>query len=109
MCRVEGAYLSDVCIADAPKAPDAIGEGLESIISSFQVQGAAREVVHRLKYSRLRVMAQQMERHCVTADIIVPIPLHPNPLSQKVSLVVATVSQPFGMWLEVGIDRGIGS
>jgi len=111
-CGAEGSYLCDVCIADAPKAPDATGEGLEAIISPFQMQGAAREVVHRLKYSGLRVMAepmgaamaQQLERNRITADILVPVPLHPKRLRECGYNQAELLAKRVGKWLDVGVD-----
>ena len=51
-CGVEGAYPCALSVlADAPKAQDTSGGGLEAIISPFQMPGEPCEVVHQLKYS----------------------------------------------------------
>lgn len=115
-CGTEGAYLCDVCIADARKAPDTSGEGLEAIIAPFQMQGAARDVVHRFKYSGLRVMAepmglamaQQLERHRISADVLVPVPLHPKRLRERGYNQADLLAKHVGKWLEVDVDsRGL--
>jgi competence protein ComFC len=111
-CGREGAYLCDVCIAESPKAPDTSGEGLESIIAPFQMQGAAREVVHRLKYNGLRVMAepmgaamaQHLQRHQMVPDIIVPVPLHRKRLRERGYNQAELLAQAVAQWLGVTVD-----
>lgn len=115
-CGKEGSYLCDVCIAESPKAPDIAAEGLESIIAPFQMVGAAREVVHRLKYSGLRVMAvpmgiamgQHLKRHQVSPDIIVPVPLHRKRLRERGYNQAGLLAREVGKWLEVPVhDKGL--
>ncbi len=112
-CGKEGSYLCDVCIAESPKAPDIAAEGLESIIAPFQLVGAAREVVHRLKYSGLRVMAepmgvamgQHLKRHQVSPDIIVPVPLHRKRLRERGYNQAGLLAREVGKWLEVPVNH----
>jgi len=111
-CGKEGSYLCDVCIAESPKAPDIAAEGLESIIAPFQMVGAAREVVHRLKYSGLRVlaepmgaaMAQHLKRHQISPDIIVPVPLHRTRLRERGFNQAGLLARVVGKWLEIDTD-----
>jgi competence protein ComFC len=111
-CGREGAYLCDVCIAESPKAPDATGQGLEAVISPFQMVGAAREVVHKLKYSGLRVMAEPMgvamaqhaERHRIAPDIIVPVPLHRKRLRERGYNQATLLAHEVGKWMGVPVD-----
>ena len=111
-CGKEGAYLCDVCIAESPKAPDVSGEGLETIIAPFQMEGAAREVVHRLKYSGLRVMAepmglamgQHLQRHQIVPDLIVPVPLHRKRLRERGYNQAGLLATQVGKWMGVPVD-----
>jgi competence protein ComFC len=88
-CGREGSYLCDVCIAP------------------FQMQGAAREVVHRLKYNGLRVMAepmgaamaQHLRRHQIVPDIIVPVPLHRKRLRERGYNQAGLLAQAVAQWL----------
>tara|TARA_B100000809_G_scaffold262072_1_gene312231 strand:- start:2099 stop:2755 length:657 start_codon:yes stop_codon:yes gene_type:complete len=110
-CGKEGSYLCDVCIAESPKAPDTAAEGLKSIIAPFQMVGAAREVVHCLKYNGLRVMAepmgvamaQHLKRHQVSPDIIVPVPLHRKRLRERGYNQAGLLAREVGKWLEVPV------
>ena len=115
-CGKEGSYLCDVCIAESPKAPDIPAEGLESIIAPFQMVGAVREVVHRLKYSGRRVMAepmgvamgQHLKRHQISPDIIVPVPLHRKRLRERGYNQAGLLAREVGKWLEVPVhDKGL--
>ena len=111
-CGKEGAYLCDICIAEAARAPDTSGEGIEAIIAPFQMKGAAREAVHRLKYSGLRAlagpmgvaMAQHLGRHRIAPDIVVPVPLHRKRLRERGYNQAALLAREVGKWLGVPVD-----
>lgn len=103
-CGQEGAYLCEACRASLPvteppacprcarplDAHEACGPcsthplRIHGIVAAFRMDGVARDMVHRLKYDNLRVLAPQMAslmvEHCgqiaSLADVVVPVPLH---------------------------------
>ena len=58
---------------------------IDGIRAAFRMEGAAREMVHRLKYDGVRVLAplmgslmvDQLNADELEADVVVPTPLHP--------------------------------
>jgi ComF family protein len=94
-CEREGAYLCPDCTAGLPllSEGEAVWGGgpLDGIVAPFIMSGAAREAVHRLKYSGLRaiaplmgrMMAERLGARAVAADLVVPVPLHPRRKRQR--------------------------
>ena len=105
MCGREGRFLCDGCEASLPKlespycrtcaAPGAAGlcrwcatspPAMDRVIAPYRMEGAARDMVHRLKYDNLRAAAPDMARlmaaclasHPMDADVVVPVALHPR-------------------------------
>lgn len=111
-CRREGAYLCDRCIAEAPRAADTTGIGLQLVLAPFQMQGAAQRAVHRLKYNGVRglappmgaAMAQHLQRHGVAPDLIVPVPLHPSRRRERGYNQAELLAGVVGRWLETPVD-----
>jgi len=64
---------------------------LEGIRSPFRFDGAVRQAVHQLKYGNLRALAAPLGDFLadflttagITADVIVPVPLHPKRLRER--------------------------
>ncbi len=102
LCRRGGAMLCEACIAALPIAdgrrcascwmPWARGgtcghcaeapPAFDALRSAFVMDGAARRLVHELKYDGMTALAEPMARLMLAAvaiapaDIIVPVPLH---------------------------------
>lgn len=112
-CGAVGAYLCDRCIADAPRAADTTGVGLQLVLAPFQMQGAPQKAVHRLKYNGVRglaapmgiAMAQHLERHGVAPDVIVPVPLHRSRQRERGYNQAALLAREVGRWLAVPVDE----
>ena len=105
-CGVEGTLLCDACHATLPWLTPPFCQRcaqplrfaqvcdrcqrepltIDGIRSLFRMEGAAREAVHRLKYSNLRTLAPFLgpllaglvEREALPAQVVVPVPLHPR-------------------------------
>ena len=103
-CGEEGSYLCESCRAALPRLAEPLcplcarpirHDGvcvpcsrhplhIEGIAAAFQMEGAAREMVHRLKYGNLRAIAPVMASLMVeafnanghSADVVIPVPLH---------------------------------
>ncbi|MDE2901331.1 MAG: ComF family protein [Chloroflexota bacterium] len=114
-CGGTGAFLCDVCIADAPRAADTTGIGLELVLAPFEMKGAAQTAVHRLKYNGVRglasvmgiAMAQHLERHGVSPNLIVPVPLHPSRQRERGYNQAELLAREVGSWLKVPVDTGL--
>ena len=114
-CGRSGAFLCDVCIAEAPRAADATGVGLDLVLAPFQMQGAAQRAVHRLKYNGVRglapvmgiVMAQHLARHGVSPDLIVPVPLHASRRRERGYNQTELLAGEAGSWLKAPVDAGL--
>ena len=114
-CGRAGAFLCDVCIAEAPRAADTVGVGLQLVLAPFEMQGAAQKAVHRLKYSGVRAlaapmgiaMAQHLERHGVAPDLIVPVPLHRSRQRERGYNQAALLAREVGGWMRVPVDAGL--
>jgi len=78
----------------------------------FRWMAWREEAVHRLKYSGLRAlaapmgaaMAQHLERHRITLDVIVPVPLHRKRLRERGYNQAALLAREVGEWLGVSVD-----
>ncbi len=65
--------------------------GFDSLRSPFRFEGTVREAVHALKYRGVRVaagalaglMADYLQRNPVSADVLIPAPLHPRRLRSR--------------------------
>ncbi len=106
-CDREGAFICQACLEDLPRLeppycflcarPGRLILGLcphcrdrpleiDGIRSPYRMEGAIREAVHALKYRNVRALAPTlgqlladfMEAVSMSADIIVPVPLHPK-------------------------------
>jgi competence protein ComFC len=70
---------------------------IDSIGSAFRFEGPAREAVHQLKYQNLRAIAPDMAALMIQVvspdsapgDVIIPVPLHPKRLRERVTTRVA--------------------
>ena len=75
--------LCSVCMQHPPAA--------EVLRSLFIFEGVIRDVIHQLKYKRLKAMsiplghflAEYLISNQVPADILVPVPLHPKRLRER--------------------------
>ena len=114
-CGKGGAFLCEVCIAETPRAADTTGAGLQLVLAPFQMQGAAQKAVHRLKYNGVRglaapmgaAMAQHLQRHGVSPDVIVPVPLHPSRRRERGYNQAELLAREVGRWLGVPVDAGL--
>ncbi len=105
-CGKEGAFLCQACVASAPLIPQpscvrcarpvraaglcevcqAEPSSLEGVLSPFAMDDVVRQAVYALKYHNLRalaptlgaLMAAHVQQAGVTADVLVPVPLHPH-------------------------------
>ena len=104
-CRREGRYLCDACAAAAgslsgpifPWAATAARAcliddvALAAVYAPHPFTGAVREAVHQFKYGGVAAaapdlaarMVAQARHHGLSADLIVPVPLHPRRLRQR--------------------------
>lgn len=114
-CGREGAFLCDRCIAETPRAADTTGVGLQLVLAPFEMKGAARKAVHRLKYNGVRglaapmgaAMAQHLRRHGVAPDLIVPVPLHRSRQRERGYNQAELLAREVGRWLNVPVDAGL--
>lgn len=114
-CGAPGAFLCGVCLADAPRAADATGVGLQLVLAPFQMKGAAQKAVHRLKYNGVRVlaapmgaaMAQHLQRRGVAPDVIAPVPLHPSRQRERGYNQAELLAREVGRWLDVPVEAGL--
>lgn len=114
-CGRGGAFLCEVCIAETPRAADATGVGLQLVLAPFEMKGAARKAVHRLKYNGVRglaspmgvAMAQHLQRHGVAPDLIVPVPLHRSRQRERGFNQAELLAREVGGWLDVAVDAGL--
>ncbi len=112
-CGRTGTFLCDVCIAEAPRAADTVGVGLQLVLAPFEMQGAAQKAVHRLKYNGVRAlaapmgiaMAQHLERHGVAPDLIVPVPLHRSRQRERGYNQAALLAREVGGWMRVPVNE----
>lgn len=110
-CGREGEFLCTTCLKTTnrilppicPKCgrpqpsgvlcPDCIGwsADIDGIRSPFKFEGVIREAVHRLKYQNLRALSPTLAEFlyeflngcALSADVIVPVPLHPKRLRER--------------------------
>ena len=114
-CGRAGAFLCDVCIAEAPRAADTTGVGLQLVLAPFEMKGAVQKAVHRLKYNGVRglshpmgiAMVQHLERHGVAPDLIVPVPLHRSRQRERGYNQAALLAREVGGWMRVPVDVGL--
>ena len=114
-CGREGALLCDRCIAEAPRAVDTTGIGLQLVLAPFEMKGAAQKAVHRLKYNGVRglagpmgaAMAQHLQRHGVEPDVIVPVPLHRSRQRERGYNQAELLARAVGRWLETPVDASL--
>ena len=114
-CGREGALLCDRCIAEAPRAVDTTGIGLQLVLAPFEMKGAAQKAVHRLKYNGVRglaapmgaAMAQHLQRHGVEPDVIVPVPLHRSRQRERGYNQAELLARAVGRWIETPVDAGL--
>lgn len=114
-CGRAGAFLCDVCIAEAPRAADTTGAGLQLVLAPFEMKGAAQKAVHRLKYNGVRAlaapmgiaMAQHLERHGVSPDLVVPVPLHRSRQRERGFNQAELLAREVGHWLNVPVEAGL--
>ena len=105
VCNREGRFLCTECEPSLPRlehpycsicvAPGTAGlchwcatspPAMDEVTAPYTMDGAARELVHRLKYRNLRalapgmagLMARHLESHPMDADVLIPVPLHPR-------------------------------
>jgi predicted amidophosphoribosyltransferase len=124
-CGDERAVDEIVCdrcereLATAPVVREAGPAGMDRVISASPFEGAARCVVHGLKYARrlalARVAAEAMWRalpRCDTPQAVVPVP--PAPLRWRwrgfdpAEEIAAAISHLAGLPLEPCLRRGSG-
>lgn len=90
---------------------------IEAVAAVFEMTGPARQLVHRLKYSRMRAVAPTMARHLCAAcheipfDYAVAVPLHPSRLryrgfNQAAELLAGIPHEPLPGQLRRVIDTG---
>jgi ComF family protein len=103
LCRRGGAFLCEQCADALPRAaaprcarcwlPDHVeshlcplwGSDLDFVRAPYLHEAGARELVHRLKYEGISVLAGPMgellagfaREQALAADIVAPVPLHP--------------------------------
>lgn len=114
-CGREGAFLCDRCIAETPRAADTTGVGLQLVLAPFEMKGAARKAVHRLKYNGVRglaapmgaAMAQHLRRHGVAPDLIVPVPLHRSRQRERGYNQAELLAREVGRWLDAPVDAAL--
>ena len=122
-CGREGTYLHQACLGpsqmpDAVHHPRAGDDRLAGVLSSFAMDGAAREAVHQLKYRGLRalapVMGETMARRLIDSslrpDMLLAVPLHPRRLRERghnqAELLAQAVARRLGLGLDLsGLER----
>jgi len=65
--------------------------GVDGIRSPFRFEGVIREAVHQFKYRNLRdlsgllagMLHDYLRRYPISADVLVPVPLHPKRLRER--------------------------
>ena len=127
-CGAEGAYLCPVCREGLPALRQpycarcaqpqsgtpcrwcrAAPLALDGIVAPFLMEGAVREAVLQLKYHQVRGLAPTMgglleqawQAKGLSADLVLPVPLHPRRLRQRgynqSALLAKTVSRGLGV------------
>ena len=136
-CRKEGAFLCQACEDALPRlqqpycqrCAQPLGSGdlcqrcqdtplaIDGIRSPFLMEGAAREMVHRLKYNDLRALAPVMARllsdyataNPVEADYLASVPLHSKRERQRgynqSRLLAAELGKRLGLPVLEGLAR----
>ena len=116
-CGVEGVFVCRQCATEMPtvplRAPLGPGSALDGVLAPFEMSGAAREAVHRLKYRGLRALASPMARLLADrlddavprADVLMPVPLHPRRFRERGYNQAELLAGELGRMLDVPVDR----
>ncbi|MBM4405110.1 MAG: ComF family protein [Chloroflexi bacterium] len=130
-CEREGSYLCARCLSQARRLSGAyqpsgtvttesgacISEriAIEGVYAPFAMEGAVREAIHQLKYKGLRAIARTLAEHMaehmksegLTADAIIPLPLHKRRFRERgynqAELLAAHVSRASGIPLRTDL------
>ncbi len=130
-CGVEGTYICASCVDAQPRLTppycsycaepdsrtpcrrcDAAPLALDGIVAPFLLEGAVREGVLQLKYHQVRglaplfatLMAPAWRTRDVTADLVLPVPLHSRKLRQRGYNQSALLARSLGESLGLPFD-----
>jgi ComF family protein len=84
----------------------------DKIVAPYLAGGAARELVHRLKYNDARAYSERiarllagfLRREAVSGDVIVPVPLHPARERRRGYNQSALIARDLGRFTEMEVD-----
>ena len=131
-CGREGAILCSHCVATLERLaapycrtcsePGVNGvcrwcqrnpRGFESLRAPYKFEGPIREAIHALKYRGVRaaaeglsgLMAEYLDRNPVSADALVPVPLHPRRLRSRGYNQSALLARGIGSHLDLPVSE----
>jgi competence protein ComFC len=132
-CGKAGNYICDTCrlslpYIEPPTCPlcgePQTNEGLcfncsqwqadiDGIRAPFRFEGVIREAVHRLKYNNLRaiaaslakLMVDHLDKYPVSADVLIPVPLHPKRLRERGYNQSALLARHIGKIKNLQVDE----
>ena len=84
----------------------------DQIVAPYLAQGAARELVHKLKYNDARAYSERiagllsefLDRESVSGDAIVPVPLHPSRERRRGYNQSAIITRDLGRLTGIEVD-----
>ncbi len=91
-CGRTGALLCAMCRAGLrPYPPEAPPDGLDGMAVGWLYEGAIRQAIHRMKYSRMRrvaiplgdLLAEHLQAAPLPADALMAVPLHAGRLAER--------------------------
>lgn len=127
-CDATGSLLCADCCARLRPYPQgarqmagrdlAAGGGLDDAAVAFVFEGPMRAAIHRLKYDRIRrmaeplgdLLAEHLRRHPLPADALVPVPLHERRRAERgfnqSELIAQRLAAQTGLLLTTALVRG---
>jgi ComF family protein len=84
----------------------------DQVLAPYLAQGAARELVHRLKYNDARAYSERiaglleefLRRESISGDVIVPVPLHPSRERRRGYNQSALIARDLGRLTGIEVD-----
>jgi ComF family protein len=132
-CGREGSFICESCLPALTRIPSLIcpkcgrpqingiicsdcihwRSNIDGIRSPFRFEGTIRKAVHQFKYKNIRALApalallmyEYLVTHPISADVIVPVPLHPKRLRERGYNQSELLAKELGKLLSITVER----